>query len=128
MGEMGGLKTRLLRYWTYFRRGHNVYLVFLLSFANFIVIQYRLLVENVVFLREFFAHLSYFALTFVLIYVPLAIIIGWLDYRRLAVPVDTAMVARANPWVRDLAKALMCIAEGRGEEARKILEKWTRGL
>jgi len=39
--------------------------------------------------------------------------------------VDSALAAKANPWARDLAKALVCIAEGRNEEAIKILRKWT---
>ena len=118
----------MLRYWTYFRRGHNIYLVFLLSFANFIAIQYRLIIENMAILKDIFTHLSVFAAVFVLVYVPAAIIIGWLDYRRLAVPVDMTITAKASPWVKDLATALIYIAEGRGEEAKKVLEKWTKGL
>ncbi len=125
---MSSVKTRLLRYWTYFRRGHNIYLVFLLSFANFVAIQYRLIIENMAFLKDIFTHLSIFAAVFVLVYVPAAIIIGWLDYRRLAVPVDMTITAKASPWVKDLATALIYIAEGRGEEAKKVLEKWTKGL
>ena len=125
---MSKVKTRLLRYWTYFRRGHNIYLVFLLSFANFIAIQYRLIIENMAILKDIFTHLSVFAAVFVLVYVPAAIIIGWLDYRRLAVPVDMTITAKASPWVKDLATALIYIAEGRGEEAKKVLEKWTKGL
>ena len=122
------LRERLLRYWTYFRRGHNIYLVFLLSFANFITIQYNLLVKNVVFLRDIFAHLTYFAIAFLALYIPAAILIGWYDYRRFAVPVESTLRARANPWTRDLARALICLAEGRNEEAARILRKWTREL
>jgi len=119
-------KDFMLRLWTYYRRGHGMYLVFLLSFANFIVIQYRLLVEYVPALRLLFSSLMVFAVAFFLVYVPLAVVIGWLDYRRFAVPVDSALTARASPWHRDVAKALILIAEGRGEEATKILEKWVR--
>lgn len=119
-------KDFMLRLWTYYRRGHGTYLVFLLSFANFIVIQYRLLVEYVPALRLLFSSLMAFAVAFFLVYVPLAVVIGWLDYRRFAVPVDSALTARASPWHRDVAKALILIAEGRGEEATKILEKWVR--
>jgi len=119
-------KDFMLRLWTYYRRGHGTYLVFLLSFANFIVIQYRLLVEYVPALRLLFSSLMAFAVAFFLVYVPLAVVIGWLDYRRFAVPVDSALTARASPWHRDVARALILIAEGRGEEATKILEKWVR--
>lgn len=122
---IGKYKYRILRWWSYFRRGHSTYLVFLISFANFIVIQYRLLVEYVPPLRVVFTNLLAFAIAFFIIYIPLAVIIGWLDYRKFAVPVDTALIAKASPWTRDLAKALILIAEGKNEEAIKVLRKWT---
>ena len=121
-------KQRILRWWTYFRRGHNTYLVFLLSFANFVVIQYRLLVEYVPTLKMILSSLLAFAMVFFLLYVPIAVLIGWYDYRRLAVPVDTALSARASPWTQDLAKALILIAQGKNSEAIKILEKWSEGF
>lgn len=119
-------RQRVLRWWTYFRRGHGTYLVFLMSFANFIVIQYRLLVEYIPALKLFFTSLTAFAVTFFLVYVPLAIVIGWLDYKKFAVPVDTALATKASPWIRDLAKALILIAEGRNKEAIEILRKWVK--
>jgi len=122
---LGRYKYRVLRWWSYFRRGHSTYLVFLISFANFIVIQYRLLIEYVPLLRMVFVNLLAFAIVFFIVYIPLAVIIGWLDYRKFAVPVDTALIAKASPWTRDLAKALILIAEGKNEEAIKILRKWT---
>jgi len=72
-----------------------------------------------------FVNLLAFAIVFFIVYIPLAVIIGWLDYRKFAVPVDTALIAKASPWTRDLAKALILIAEGKNEEAIKILRKWT---
>lgn len=118
------MKRRLIRFLAYFRRGHNIYLAFILSFANFVVIQYRLLVEHVTFLREVFTSLTLFALVFTLTYVPLAILLGWLDYRKICVPVETELMSRANPWVRDLAYALYLIADGKNEEAKRVLKKW----
>jgi len=121
-------KNFILRLWTYYRRGHGTYLVFFLSFANFIVIQYRLLVEYIPVLRVLFSSLLAFAIVFFLVYVPLAIIIGWYDYKRFAVPVESAIGARASPWNRDIAKALMLIAEGKNKEAVEVLRKWTEEL
>ena len=118
------MKTRLLRYWSYFRRGHNIYLAFIISFMNFIVIQYRLLIQAMP-LRNVISSLWMFALLFLTTYIPSAVIIGWLDYKRLAVPVETALTAKANPWVKDLSKALILIAEGKPEEAKKLLKRWT---
>ena len=117
-------KIKFLRYWTYFRRGHTTYLAFLMSFANFMVIQYRLLIEYVSFLEALFSSLTAFALTFFLVYMPIATVIGWLDYKKFAVPVDLTVSAKANPYLRDLAKALMLMCDGKNGEARKILRKW----
>ena len=119
------MKTRLLRIWTYFRRGHAVYLAFVISFMNFIVIQYRLLIEQIPMLSFIFSQLYMFAIIFVFIYIPLSAIIGWIDYRRGSVPVDQEVAAKANPWAIDLAKALQYIAQGENDKAIQILEKWT---
>ena len=115
---------RILRLWTYFRRGHSTYLVFFISFANFIVIQYRLLIEHIPPLKLLFTNILAFAAAFFLVYVPLAIIVGWLDYNRFAVPVESALAAKHSPWARDIAKALMLIAEGKNREAVELLKKW----
>jgi len=122
--KLGKIKNRLLRYWTYFRRGHGTYLAFLISFTNFIVIQYRLLVQYIPILELIFKDIIIFAITFACVYVPTAIIIGWYDYRKLSVPIDATLGAKASPWVRDLSKALILIAEGKNREAVEILKKW----
>ena len=49
----------LLRLWAYFRRGHSAYLSFILSFANFVVLQYRLLIQYVPFLKYLFMNIIY---------------------------------------------------------------------
>ena len=82
------VKPRLLRYWTYFRRGHSVYLIFAISFLNFVVIQWRLLIEQIDFLESVFHHFYVFTILFFITYIPLATIIGWIDYKRGAVPLD----------------------------------------
>ena len=69
-----------------------------------------------------------FAISFFLIYIPLAIIIGWYDYRKFAVPIDSPLSAKASPWHRDITRALMLIAEGKNKEAAEILRKWTEEL
>ena len=119
-------RDRLLRWLTYFRRGHNAYLVFLVSFANFVVIQYRLLIEYIPALKIIFTSLTAFVIAFFLVYIPLAITIGWYDYKKFAVPMERRLGALVNPWNRDISKALILIAQGRNDEAVKLLEKWTK--
>jgi len=117
-------KQRMLRWFVYFRRGHSTYLVFLLSFANFIVIQYRLLIQYIPLFQLIFTSLLSFAVVFFLCYVPLAILIGWLDTKRGTIPVVGAIDARVNPYSRSIAKALYLMCEGKYEEAKEILRRW----
>ena len=79
-------KIRIFRWIVYFRRGHNAWLVYLVSFANFIVIQYRLLIEYVKPLEVIFSSLTFFAVAFFLTYVPIATLIGWIDTKKATVP------------------------------------------
>lgn len=119
------MKKSLLRYWTYFRRGHNVYLIFVVSFLNFVVIQWRLLFEYIPSLEMLFQSFWIFTVLVILIYLPLATIIGWIDYKRAAFPVDATIAAKANPWFQDLAKAIILLAEGKNEEVVELMRKWT---
>lgn len=66
------------RRWLDFRQGHTVYLAFLVMFANFITIQYALLVgeENSP-LRSVFPNIWVFAVVLVAVYMPVAIIVGY---------------------------------------------------
>jgi hypothetical protein len=66
------------RRWLDFRQGHSIYLIFLMTFANFIVIQYRLLIDRMPAIDSLTGgNIIGFAMTFIAIYVPLAIIIGF---------------------------------------------------
>ena len=65
------------RRWLDFRQGHSVYLIFLMTFANFITIQFALLIDRIPVLNAVFPNLWVFAALFVAGYVPLAMIIGY---------------------------------------------------
>jgi len=88
------------RRWYDFRQGHGVYLIFVLTFANFVLIFHRLLIERVPVLDEFFPDLWAFVIAFVFIYIPLAIAIGaW--HRRTQLRIDTEVMLRQNPlWAK----------------------------
>ena len=64
------------RRWLDFRFGHSVYLIFALTFVNFVLIFHRLLIERVEILSEVFSSLWVFSLVFVLSYIPISIAIG----------------------------------------------------
>lgn len=119
------MRQRLLRYWAYIRRGH-MYLAFVLSMANFIVIQYRLLVEEIPQLSDLFPGLWAWALLTTSVALPIMILIGWWDYKRGSYPIDATIMARQNPWVSDWVKAFIQYMNGDKEGAKKILEKWIK--
>lgn len=65
------------RRWLDFRNGHSIYLIFIMTFANFITIQYKLLIDKAPVLSSVFHSIWGFALLFVAVYVPLGIVIGY---------------------------------------------------
>lgn len=62
--------------WVYFRSGHGTYLVYTTALTNFILIFYRLLVEQVSFFNAIFPSLTIFVIIFLGLYVPVAILVG----------------------------------------------------
>ncbi len=119
------------RRWYDFRVGHAVYLIFALSFGNFILISYRLLIERVPILNEFFSSLWYFVIIFILAYVPLSIILGaW--HRKTQLRVEQDIVTRQNPFLAKVLKLIINIQTGQAskeqiETMRKTLNEIEKG-
>jgi len=119
------------RRWTDFRQGHGIYLIFLLSFSNFVLIFYRLLVEKIEFLGSIFSSLWFFVIVFILIYIPVAILIG-LWHRRTQVSIETDLVLRNNPFMARNFRILVDMLEGKAskeeiDKYRKMLKSIERG-
>ena len=114
------------RRWFDFRQGHSVYLIFALSFGNFILIFHRLLIERVESLNEIFPNLWVFAIVFILLYIPVAVLIGaW--HRRTQLKVDMEVAIRQNPMWAKVFRIMMDIQTGRAskeeiESVRKLLK------
>jgi len=122
------------RRWLDFRNGHSLYLFFLLGFANFLLISHRLFIERVPFLEDIFSNLWVFALFFVVIYIPAAILVGYW-HKKTQMKVEMEVLGRQNPffarWIRvildvltekaskeeveSLRKLLKSIEDGKGE-------------
>ena len=74
---MNVIKNRhIKRRWLDFRNGHSIYLVFLLTLVNFILIVYNFAIIKIPTLSTIL-NLPLFILIFFLVYVPIAIIIGY---------------------------------------------------
>ncbi len=115
------------RRWWEFRQGHSVYLIFLLTFMNFILIAYRLLIERVAVFKELVPDLWMFALMFIVFYLPAAILIGYW-HRRTQLRVETTIVLQQNPVFARMIRTLLDAQTGKAtkeeiEEFRKMLIK-----
>ena len=115
------------RRWWEFRQGHSIYLIFLLTFVNFILISYRLLIEKVTIFKELIPELWIFALIFISIYIPAAILIGvW--HRRTQLRVETTLVNQQNPVLAKMIRTLLDVQTGKAsqeeiKEFRKEMEE-----
>lgn len=115
------------RRWWEFRQGHGIYLVFVLTFINFILISYRLLIEKVTIFKEIVPELWIFALLFIIIYAPSAVLIGYW-HRRTQLRVETTMIQQQNPIFTRMIRTLLDVQMGTVtkeeiEEFREMLTK-----
>lgn len=114
------------RRWFDFRQGHSAYLIFALSFGNFILIFHRLLIERVEVLDEIFSNLWIFTIVFILAYVPIAVAIGaW--HRRTQFKVEAEVAMRQNPLFAKWFRVLLDVQTGKAskeeiEAVRKVLK------
>lgn len=115
------------RRWWEFRQGHSIYLIFLLTFVNFILISYRLLIEKVPVFQKLVPELWIFALLFILIYLPAATLIGFW-HRRTQLRVENTLVQQQNPVLAKMVRTLLDVQMGIAskeeiDEFRKMLIK-----
>ena len=83
------------RRWLDFRNGHSIYLAFLLTFINFILISYNFLIKQLPFGIGDSMTLPSFILLFVIIYIPTAITLGvW--HRKHQYSVENEALLRQN--------------------------------
>jgi len=114
-----GMNELWLRWrWYDFRQGHSLYLIFALSFGNFILIFHRLLIERVPILNEIFSNLWIFAVFFILAYIPVAVIIGnWHKKTQLKIDIDTGM--RQNLLLAKSLRVIIDISDGKASKEEK---------
>ncbi len=114
------------RRWWEFRQGHSIYLIFMLTFINFILISYRLLIEKITLFKEVIPDLWVFALLFLLCYIPAAILIGYW-HRKTQLRVETTIIQQQNPILARMIRTLLDVqteiaTKEEIEEFRKMLE------
>ena len=119
------------RRWLDFRNGHSIYLVFAMTFANFITIQYQLLIDRLPYLGELFDSILIFSIVFILAYVPLSIVLGYW-HRKSQWKVEQDALFRENKVGAIMWMYVIDLIEGNvSEEDKKLMKesllKITRG-
>lgn len=115
------------RRWLDFRQGHTIYLAFLMTFANFITIQYALLVDRIPTLNSVFSNLWIFAAVFVAAYFPISILVGyWHRKSQWKIEQDALFnenVVGARMWLFMLELIDGKLTEEEKKEMRNVLRK-----
>lgn len=101
--------------WYEFRVGHSTYLIFMLTFVNFILIAYRLLIEKIPFLQDIVPQLWIFAILFIVIYVPIAILVGFW-HRRTQLKIETTLTAYESPVLARMFRTMLDVKTGKADE------------
>lgn len=89
----------IARLWFYFRQGYATYLTFILGALNTLVVVWYLAIKDYPLVENLFGHFESFAVVTTLIGVPLAIVLGWLHYKRTpAYTSELDIGVEANPY------------------------------
>lgn len=107
--------------------GHSIYLIFLMSFANFMLIFHRLLIERVEWLDNLFGDLWLFGILFVFLYVPVAIVVGaW--HRRTQIKVDSDVHILQSPLNAKIFRIIIDMQTGKAtpEEIKALRDMLKR--
>jgi hypothetical protein len=116
------------RRWLDFRNGHSIYLIFVLTFANFITIQYKLLIDQIPYLAGVFNNIIFFAIVFVLMYVPIGIVLGYW-HRKTQWKVEQDALFRENKVGAIMWMYVIDLIEGNvSEEDKKLMKKALLGI
>lgn len=113
----------LRRRWLDFRNGHSIYLVFAMTFANFITIQYQLLIDRLPYWAGIFNSILIFAIMFILFYVPLSIVLGYW-HRKSQWKVEQDALFRENKVGAIMWMYVIDLIEGKvSEEDKKLMRE-----
>lgn len=120
------------RRWLDFRQGHSIYLIFIMTFANFITIQYKLLLDKIPSVDALTGgNIIGFALLFIALYVPLGIIIGYW-HRKSQWKVEAEALFKENKIGATMWLFVIDLIDGKvteqdKKEMREMLSKITKG-
>lgn len=120
------------RRWLDFRQGHSIYLIFIMTFANFITIQYKLLLDKIPSVDVITGgNIIGFAVVFVALYVPIGILIGYW-HRKSQWKIEAEALFKENKIGATMWLFVIDLIEGKvsdqeKKEMREMLLKITKG-
>jgi len=105
--------------------GTSEYLLFALTFVNFILISYRFQFEEEYITNQLVSNLWVFGLIFLILYIPISIIIGFW-HRKTQLTVENTLKQNESPFFSKMFRVLLDAKTGKAskeeiEEFRKIL-------
>lgn len=124
-------KNFLRKLWWDGKTGHGTYLIFFLTFSNFILITYNFLLEGSEIFTEFISDLWLFGIIFVILYFPISILIGrW--HTQTQISVDNTIKILEDPMKAKMIRTLLDVQTGRAtkgeiEEFRKEMLEVEKG-
>jgi hypothetical protein len=108
------------RRWLDFRQGHTIYLVFAMTFLNFITIQYALLIDRIPALQSsVFGNQWMFAAIFIAVYIPLSIGIGYW-HRKTQLKVEQEAIFLQNPVQARMWLFMIRLVQGKTTEDEQL--------
>lgn len=109
--------------WLDFRNGHSVYLSFILTFMNSILIAYHFAISQFTFLDNIFFSVGLFALFFLGIYIPASVIIGYWHRRHQWTVENEALLQENWVWAW-IARYQIRLIEGKAshEESKQVID------
>lgn len=120
------------RRWLDFRQGHSIYLIFIMTFANFITIQYKLLLDKIPSVDVITGgNIIGFAVVFVALYVPIGILIGYW-HRKSQWKIEAEALFKENKIGATMWLFVIDLIDGKvsdqeKKEMREMLLKITKG-
>ena len=109
------------------RNGHANYLMFALTFVNFILITYRFLIEKDLESISELSNLWFFVIIFLMSYIPISTLIGYW-HRRTQLSVEATMKKMEDPLFAKMIRIILDVQTGKAtkEEIEKIRNMLTK--
>lgn len=105
----------------YFLRGHSSWFALAFSMINFTLIFYNLLFVNLYFIPEIFKSFSVFFMLFCTLYLPFAMLIGYLDYKKGTYSAEQQLTKEVSPVWREVF-AKFTVLEKQNQELLNALQ------